>query len=164
MNTYNPRATQQDFIITRSMLVLIAVAVLGFFASVTSDEGLKFGLFKISPIVTMGEIISVEDIGKYKGVSYVDYVFSDKLNNTEIKGRYVQNKSLDKDIYKVGGELEIVFFKYFPQQNYIKSKTNYLRPSFRIFLICFIGIFILCLFLAWNTYKYFKFKNESKRY
>lgn len=160
----NPREAQLDFIITRSAIAVIVIIVLVFLSSFAYRDGVKYGLINAFPVSTTGVITSVKDESGFKWNAQIDYKFIDQISKKEISAVYLQNKNFDKYNYIEGEMIEVLSSKYFPKQNFIKHRLYQLESGFNILAGSSLVILFILIFLAWNTKKYVKFKNEEKRY
>ncbi|MBT2342398.1 DUF3592 domain-containing protein [Pseudomonas sp. C3-2018] len=128
---FYPREAEKDHLYNRIVLLTVACCVLLFLASMAKDSGTIYGTIRWSAVEVQGTVTQLESMQMNEDGAVIHYRYIDSDRQVHEDAYPDQRYSVHKQ-YEVGGEIPLLYSRWFPQISSIATELHTFRPGFII--------------------------------
>ena len=126
---FYPREAEKDHLYNRIVLLTIACCLLLFLASLAKNSGTIYGAIQWSAVEVKGTVTQLESIPMNKNGIIIHYRYADSDQQVH-EDEYPDQRYNEHDQYEVGGEIPLLYSRWFPQISSIATELHTHRFSF----------------------------------
>ncbi|WHS61370.1 DUF3592 domain-containing protein [Pseudomonas sp. G2-4] len=160
---YYPREAEKDHLYNRIVLLTVACLVLLFLASMAKHSGIIYGAIQWSAVEVKGTVTQLESIPMNENGMIIHYRYLDSDQQVH-EDEYPDQRYVEHTLYEVGGDVPLLYSRWFPQTNSIATELHTYRSGF---IIMTGGVVLTLIFLgiSFMTFgKIYRMKAEDRFY
>ncbi|WP_053147771.1 DUF3592 domain-containing protein [Pseudomonas sp. P97.38] len=147
---FYPREAEKDHLYNRIVLLTIACILLLFLASLAKHSGTIYGAIRWTPVEVKGTVTQLEGIPMNPNGVIIHYRYVDGDQQVH-EDEYFDQRYNEHHQYTVGGDVPLLYSRWFPQVSSIASELHTNRASF----IVMAGGVLLTLLFLWISFRTF---------
>ncbi len=160
---YYPREAEKDHLYTRIILLTVACCVLLFLASLAKHSGIIYGAIQWSAVEVKGTVTQLESIPMNENGMIIHYRYTDGDQRVH-EDEYPDQRYIEHAQYEVGGEVPLLYSRWFPEVSSIATELHTYRSGFFIMA----GGVLLTLVFLWISFmtfgRIYRMKEEDRFY
>ncbi|MEN2394544.1 hypothetical protein [Pseudomonas halotolerans] len=160
---FYPREAEKDHLYNRIVLLTVACLVLLFLASLAKHSGSIYGAIRWSAVEVKGTVTQLESIPMNPNgiILHYRYVDSDQQAHED---EYADQRYNEHDQYEVGGDIPLLYSRWFPQISSIATELHTYRTGF-IIMAGGVVLTLVCLGISFMTFgRIYRMKEEDRFY
>ncbi|WP_207283651.1 DUF3592 domain-containing protein [Pseudomonas sp. FW300-N2F2] len=160
---FYPREAEKDQLYNRIVLLTVACCVLLVLASLAKHSGSIYGAIRWSAVEVNGSVTQLESIPMNANGIIIHYRYADGDQQVH-EDEYVDQRYNEHDQYEVGGDVPLLYSRWFPQISSIATELHTYRSGFFIMAG---GVVLTLVFLgiSFATFgRIYRMKEEDRFY
>ncbi|KIR13152.1 MULTISPECIES: DUF3592 domain-containing protein [unclassified Pseudomonas] len=160
---FYPREAEKDHLYNRIVLLTVACCVLLFLASLAKHSGSIYGAIRWSAVEVNGTVTQLESIPMNENGIIIRYRYTDGDQQVH-EDEYVDQRYNEHDQYEVGGDVPLLYSRWFPQISSIATELHTYRASFFVMAG---GVLLTLVFfgISFMTFgRIYRMKEEDRFY
>ncbi|MDO7897438.1 DUF3592 domain-containing protein [Pseudomonas citrulli] len=160
---FHPREAEKDHLYNRIVLLTVACCVLLFLASMAKQSGTIYGAIQWSAVEVTGTVTQLESIPMNENGMIIHYRYLDGDQQPH-DDEYADQRYSEHNQYEVGGDVPLLYSRWFPQISSIASELHTYRPGF-IIMAGGIALTLLFFAISFTTFgQIYRIKDEDRFY
>lgn len=160
---FYPREAEKDNLYNRIVLLTVACLILLFLASLAKHSGIIYGAIQWSAVEVKGTVTQLESIPMNENGMIIRYRYLDSDQQVH-EDEYPDQRYNEHDQYEVGGDVPLLYSRWFPQISSIATELHTYRSGFFVMT----GGVLLTLVFLWISFRTFgriyRMKEEDRFY
>jgi len=160
---FYPREAEKDHLYNRIVLLTVACCVLLLLASLAKHSGTIYGAIQWSAVEVKGTVTLLESIPMNENGIIIHYRYTDSDQQVH-EDEYPDQRYNEHDQYEVGGDVPLLYSRWFPQISSIATELHTNRASFFVMAG---GVLLTLVFLgiSFRTFgRIYRMKEEDRFY